>query len=131
MPEPLVIMHMGNLFADAEAPLTGERLETILTHQNLVVERIVSSAAAAPMEYMQHHDEWVALLQGEATLEVAGRPIELHSGDYLFCPPTRATLFGVSPTVLSGSPCTCIPRRQVAKMAPNDSFKPILLRNAA
>ena len=79
-------MHMGNLFADAEAPLTGERLETILTHQNLVVERIVSSAATAPMEYMQHHDEWVALLQGEATLEVAGQPIELHAGDYLFLP---------------------------------------------
>ncbi len=86
MPEPLAAMHMGNLYADAEPPLTGERFESILAHQNLVVERIVSSADTAPMEYMQHHDEWVALLQGEAILEVAGNPVELHSGDYLFLP---------------------------------------------
>jgi cupin 2 domain-containing protein len=75
MPEALAIMHIGNLYADAEAPLTGERFESILAHKNLVVERIVSSAATAPMEYMQHHDEWVVLLQGEATLEVAGKPV--------------------------------------------------------
>lgn len=86
MPESLEIMHMGNLFDDADAPLKGERFEELLNHKNLVIERIVSSAATAPTEYVQRQDEWVALLQGEATLEVAGKPVELHSGDYLFLP---------------------------------------------
>lgn len=79
-------MSTGNLFADADAPVQGERFETLLTHKNLVVERILSSAATVPMEYVQTQDEWVALLQGEATLEVAGEAIELHAGGYVFLP---------------------------------------------
>ena len=74
----------GNLFDGADAPLDGERFETLLTHKNLAIERIVSSAAATPTEYMQPQDEWVALLQGQATLEVAGNLVELHTGDYVF-----------------------------------------------
>jgi cupin 2 domain-containing protein len=79
-------MQKGNLFTDAEAPLKGERFEALLTHKNLVVERIVSSTDTTPTEYVQHQDEWVVLLQGEATLEIAGRSVELHSGDYVFLP---------------------------------------------
>lgn len=79
-------MSTGNLFADADAPVQGERFETLLTHKNLVVERILSSAATVPMEYVQTQDEWVALLQGEAILEVAGEAIELRAGGYVFLP---------------------------------------------
>ncbi|QWF16545.1 cupin domain-containing protein [Lysobacter capsici] len=79
-------MSTGNLFVDADAPAQGERFETLLTHNNLVVERIVSSAATIPVEYVQTQDEWVALLQGEATLEVAGESMELVCGGYVFLP---------------------------------------------
>lgn len=79
-------MPTGNLFADADAPAQGERFETLLAHRNLVVERIVSSAATIPTEYVQAQDEWVVLLQGDATLEVAGEAIELHAGDHVFLP---------------------------------------------
>jgi cupin 2 domain-containing protein len=79
-------MRTGNLFVDADAPADGERFETLLAHRNLVVERIVSSAAITPTEYVQTQDEWVAMLTGEATLEVAGKTFELRSGDYLFLP---------------------------------------------
>lgn len=79
-------MSTGNLFADAQAPARGERFEALLTHKNLVVERIVSSAETTAEEYVQTQDEWVALLQGEATLEVAGEVIELHRGGYVFLP---------------------------------------------
>jgi len=90
-------MRTGNLIAGTEAPLEGERFETLLTHKNLVIERIVSSAAMTPTEYVQPQDEWVAILRGEATLEVAGEAIELHSGDYLFLPAdTPHTLLRVS-----------------------------------
>ena len=79
-------MKAGNLFVDSEAPSEGERFETLLAHKNLVIERIVSSTNAIPSEYVQAHDEWVAMLRGQATLELAGRIVALQPGDYLFIP---------------------------------------------
>lgn len=79
-------MHTGNLFTDANPPVKGERFDELLTHKNLRIERIVSSAAIMPAESMQTQDEWVVLLQGEATLDVAGMLHTLRAGDYLFLP---------------------------------------------
>lgn len=79
-------MQIGSLFADTLAPPGGERFETLLSHRNLVIERIVSSAGMTPTRYDQAHDEWVALLQGEATLDVSGETVTLRSGDYVFLP---------------------------------------------
>lgn len=75
-----------NLFTNASPPLKGEDFKTLLSHRNLVVERIVSSADITPTEYVQTQDEWVLLLQGEAMLSVAGERVGLNSGDYLFLP---------------------------------------------
>jgi len=83
---PSIFMRIDNLFANAAPPPQGERFEALLSHKNLVIERIVSSAAITPTPYVQTQDEWVAMLQGEATLEVAGETVELRSGDYLFLP---------------------------------------------
>jgi len=77
---------LGNLFADCAPPCSGERMEVLLTHRNLVVERIVSSANITPKEYVQSQDEWVVLLTGEASMEVAGEALALKAGDYLFLP---------------------------------------------
>lgn len=79
-------MQIVNLFNNANAPIQGERFEVLLRHKNLVVERIVSSADIVPTEYVQPQDEWVAMLQGDATLEVAGTCHELCAGDTLFLP---------------------------------------------
>ncbi|MGW8394312.1 cupin domain-containing protein [Pseudoduganella sp. HUAS MS19] len=77
---------MGNLYEDALPPATGERFDTLLSHQGLVVERIVSTSKIESQEYVQEQDEWVVLLAGEALLEVAGRQVPLKAGDYLFLP---------------------------------------------
>jgi len=79
-------MQTGHLLRDAAAPGDGERFEQILALRDLVIERIVSSATATPAEYLQPQDEWVLLVHGEATLRVAGEPVTLKSGDYLFLP---------------------------------------------
>lgn len=83
---PVDTLQTGNIFADAAPPGEGERFETILSHRNLVLERIVSSAAITPGAYIQPQDEWVVLIQGDASLKVAGRDVELRPGDYLFLP---------------------------------------------
>lgn len=79
-------MSLGNLFEDCSPPAAGERVDVLLAHENLVVERIVSSANVTPKEYVQSQDEWVVLVRGEAELEVAGEAVVLKSGDYLFLP---------------------------------------------
>ncbi|MCS6915253.1 MAG: cupin domain-containing protein [Myxococcales bacterium] len=79
-------LSIGNLLAHAEPPAAGERTETLLQHGPLRIERIVSSAAITPMDFCQEQDEWVALLRGEATLEVAGQTVELGPGDHVFLP---------------------------------------------
>ncbi len=79
-------MRIENLFASATPPSRGERFETLLAHRNLVVERIVSSSSITPSEYVQTQDEWVALVQGEAVVEMAGETVTLRSGDCLFIP---------------------------------------------
>ena len=76
----------GNLFDDAQTPRDGERFDELLKHRNLVVERIVSSAAITPQDYVQAQDEWVLLVQGEADLRVEGELRTLTPGDYVFLP---------------------------------------------
>lgn len=77
---------MGNLYEDALPPAKGERFDTLLSHQGLVIERIVSTSRIESQEYVQEQDEWVVLLTGEATLDVAGSKMKLKAGDYLFLP---------------------------------------------
>ena len=83
---PHLTMQIGNLFADATPPPRGERFETLLSHRNLVVERIVSPASTTRAEYLQPQDEWVVLLKGEATMTVDGEAVELKAGNYVFLP---------------------------------------------
>ncbi|RFA36160.1 cupin domain-containing protein [Alkalilimnicola ehrlichii] len=79
-------MRADNLFANAAIPNEGERFDTLLSHKNLVVERIVSSEFIISETSIQKQDEWVVLLQGEALLDVAGESVSLMAGDYVFLP---------------------------------------------
>lgn len=79
-------MNPPNLFDNCSPPEAGERVDVLLTHKNLVVERIVSSANVAPKKYVQSQDEWVLLVRGEAEMEVAGESVALKAGDHLFLP---------------------------------------------
>jgi cupin 2 domain-containing protein len=75
-----------NLFDQVPRPSGGETFAEILRHRNLVIERIVSSDRPDPTLYDQVQDEWVLLVQGHATLELAGEALELGAGDHLFIP---------------------------------------------
>src|SRR5262245_11784786 len=79
-------MQRGNLFNDAAPPRESERVDALLTHRNLVIERIISSADFASREYVQSQDEWVVLLKGEAILQIGGQRVSLAAGDYVFLP---------------------------------------------
>ena len=75
-----------NLFSAVPDLLQGESFEELLRHQNIVIERIVSTDKLEAKLYNQPQDEWVALLQGEAQLELDGKVIALCHGDSCFIP---------------------------------------------
>ena len=74
-----------NLF-DTPIPETGETFTTLLKHKNVQIIRIVSSDQIEPVIYDQDEDEWVAVLEGEAVLEMNGERITLRRGDTLLIP---------------------------------------------
>nr|WP_221237210.1 cupin domain-containing protein [Roseospira goensis] len=74
------------MFADAAPPAAGETFETLLARGGVRLERIVSSAAPEDTLYDQPHDEWVCLLQGTATLWIAGETVTLTAGDHRLIP---------------------------------------------
>jgi len=79
---------------DVTAPKKGERFDTLLEKHNVRIVRIISSDKVEPTPYNQQEDEWVVLLEGEATLEINGKEVVLRKGDHLLIPagtPHRVT----------------------------------------
>jgi len=74
-----------NLF-DYITPNSGETFTTLLEHKNIKINRIVSSADIEPIEYIQEDDEWLLLIEGEATLLIADKEKVLTKGETLFIP---------------------------------------------
>jgi cupin 2 domain-containing protein len=78
-------MRMKNLFSDIPDTLNEELIETISSHPNARIERIVSHGHASQegFWYDQDEDEFVLLVKGEAELEFEDDTIHLKPGDYL------------------------------------------------
>jgi cupin 2 domain-containing protein len=90
---------VGNFFADFSEPAVGEDFAELLRLRNLRIERIVSGGSPEPLLYDQVQDEWVILLEGRATLQIAGETVDLGPGDFLFIPAhTRHSVLATSPT---------------------------------
>lgn len=67
-------------------PNDGEDFATLLEHKNIKINRIVSSSDVEPVEYLQDEDEWVVIIEGEATLLFKDEERVLKKGDTLFIP---------------------------------------------
>lgn len=84
---PLVV---ANIFTAIPHTLPEELFECILKKNGLTIERIVSTGHRTPVGqwYDQSWDEWVMLLQGQATLHYENNRefITLAAGDYLLIP---------------------------------------------
>jgi cupin 2 domain-containing protein len=82
-----------NIFNTMKTPsINNELFTTLLQHKNIKIERIVSNSIQNSIEnikwYNQDHDEWILLLEGEATLGYnhPQKSITLYQGDSLFIP---------------------------------------------
>jgi len=76
----------GRLSPGTEAPQSGERSEVLARIGGAVVEYILSGRISTPVDYDQPHDEWVAVLDGAAVIEVDNEHVVLSSGDWIMLP---------------------------------------------
>ena len=67
-------------------PKSGENFTELLEHKNIKINRIVSSSNLESIEYIQEEDEWLVLIEGEATLLVNQEEKILQKGDTFFVP---------------------------------------------
>lgn len=76
---------MKNIFDNLpQEQLPEEAIELLHQNKQLKIERIVSTGQTSDW-YDQPQDEWVILLQGQATLLFADQSeINLKPGDYIF-----------------------------------------------
>lgn len=80
----------ANIFKNIPDRLPEELIESIFKRDNIQIERIISKGHITPAGqwYDQDWDEWVMLLQGQATLlyEKDNQVFHLNAGDYLLIP---------------------------------------------
>ncbi|MBN2895581.1 MAG: cupin domain-containing protein [Campylobacterales bacterium] len=75
---------MQNIFDDQiSLEEETEHFTTLFQNKMLHIEYIQSRLSHAGEWYDQEHDEWVLLLQGEATLEIGAQMMHLHAGSYM------------------------------------------------
>jgi cupin 2 domain-containing protein len=80
----------NNILAAIPEHLSDEAFETIFHRDTIQIERILSQGHSTPDGewYDQAWDEWILLLQGQATLlyQQDQQRLHLSAGDYLLIP---------------------------------------------
>ena len=71
---------------DYITPQSAETFTTLLEHKNIKINRIVSSDELDEKVYIQEEDEWLVVLEGQATLLLNDEKKTLIKGDTLFIP---------------------------------------------
>mgnify|MGYP004702435459 CR=1 FL=1 len=83
-------MQIGNIFQIYDLPEGDkEKFESLYQGKGIKIERIISNGQSTPpgQWYDQPNDEFVVLLQGEASIEFqTGEINDLSTGDYLLIP---------------------------------------------
>lgn len=77
-----------NVLADIPTGSPSELLTTLLVHESVRIERIVSHGHASPegFWYDQHEHEWVVVLSGAARVQFEDEVVELKAGECLNIP---------------------------------------------
>ena len=83
-------IRFSNIFDNLSFPEKGESFETLLKEKKLTIERILSTSIIEKEVMIQEEDEWCIMIEGEATLLIAGQKRHLKRGDYCFIPAQTA-----------------------------------------
>lgn len=74
-----------NLLTNIPTSIPDEIFETIISKQNIKIERIISKGHKSEPDfwYDQDQSEWILILKGEARLQFEDKFLHLIPGDYL------------------------------------------------
>lgn len=78
-----------NIFENIPDKIPDEIFETLINHNNVKVERIISKGQTSPIDFWYNQDvnEWIILLKSHAKLLFEkGELIELLPGDHINIP---------------------------------------------
>lgn len=92
-----------NLFSPTTYPSpNNESFTKLLEHKNITIEQILSSSVNNGKWMQDAQDEWVVLLQGEATLQYETKDSQtLTAGDFTFIPAqTKHCVVSTSPQAI-------------------------------
>ncbi|MBE0498377.1 MAG: cupin domain-containing protein [Campylobacterales bacterium] len=93
---------MQNLFSPNPNALRKEQFDTLLKTQSVSIEKITSNGQTSSRWYDQSEDEWVVIIEGEATLLFEdGRELPLQKGEHLYIPKNtkHKVTYTASPTI--------------------------------
>ncbi|MEA2826846.1 MAG: cupin 2 protein [Actinomycetota bacterium] len=78
----------GRLRPPSDAPENGETTHHLVSADDgrTRVEQILSGRVDTPVDYLEPRPEWVTVLAGGATVEIAGERIDLGPGDWVLLP---------------------------------------------
>ena len=78
----------NSIFGNIPQNIPEELFENIVSTKNIKIERIISKGHTSPSYgwYDQEENEWVILLEGEASIEFEDKTIHLKKGDYINIP---------------------------------------------
>ena len=81
-------VEIKNIFDNIAEVGEEEQFDWLMKGKHYRIDRIISSGHSYPhgFWYDQEDDEWIFLVQGEATLEIEGELRDMKAGDYLFLP---------------------------------------------
>lgn len=79
-------MRPVNLLKSTEQPIHQEQLETLIETRHIRLQRILSPAAFQSELFQQAEDEWLVVLQGQGTLQMDDKIVDLGAGDSLLIP---------------------------------------------
>jgi cupin 2 domain-containing protein len=93
----------GNVFHIPSDISSHEIFTDLLIDQNIRVEQIVSFGQTTPHDdpYIQQHDEWVVILQGNAIIMIDQEEHKLSKGDSLLIPQgiMHSVIYTDNPTI--------------------------------
>lgn len=85
-------MQQNNFFSNIPEIIPNEIIETILSAENIRIERIISNGHKSPENfwYNQKENEWVIVLEGKAQIKFEDDSIvTLDKGDFIYIPAFR------------------------------------------
>ncbi|MFT4694644.1 MAG: cupin 2 domain-containing protein [Francisella sp.] len=81
-------VYQENVFDISHKDSNEEEFSDLYTNKNITIEKILSYGQITPIDepYLQAHNEWVLILEGNVKLKLGDEEVSLQKGESLLIP---------------------------------------------